>query len=778
MSNRSVVDRVRGAGMRALAAGLALSSAGLAGTPPTLRGDLNCDGFITIADISPFVLLLLDPAGYAGAFPECDPASGDTNQDGFVTVGDIGSFVNLLTETAGPLFPGEVVFVGGDELHDFDQDGYLDFLSFERGGPSSGLITVAFGDRFGQYKTVLSSPIPFLPYGVTVADFNQDAVLDVAAVNFFGNEIVVLLGDGTGIFSPWRTLALSDSPEFVQVGDCDADGFTDLFTICSTRDKFFLHRGRPGGEFDPEQLILIPYTPYSFQVADVDNDLDSDVLLDGVTILFSAGVGTFLTAPTGVPFRVNVTAFGDVNQDGNLDFVATDINGVLLATGNGAGGFELDSSPTVLLNSPYTAVTVDMQDDGREDLVVLDGNSQLWVYPNGGGGQFDVGVEYPTIRDSIFLATGDVDADGDLDAVVTGGGLLPLLNRGNGALTTRRMLYQGLLGGRMNLADLDADGDLDVACQAANTWQPVALFGDGAGGFAAPVVLGPPIPFASSGAVVADVNGDGLSDLVDTNWDANSIVVLLGVGGGLFDAPLLTPLAPEAAGTPFSGDFNNDGFADILMWNTGTGINAVYLSDGSGGFAQGLALPSVLNDIVLADFDSDGNLDLAAAGLFPSVVQTWKGLGNGTFGPPTEIELPPSDDTFVGLAAGDLNGDGLVDLATVGRPGLAVLLGDGTGNFPSTMLSPGPSGTPVAVVDIDLDGRADVIGLDVGNEAISVLFGSGDGKFRDTKFYASSGMIGPLEFGMGDIDGDGDNDLVMRPFAAEGVQILENWRFR
>ncbi len=62
-----------------------------------LRGDMNCDGFITVGDIAGFVLALTDPAAYAIAFPNCFLLNADVNNDGFVTVGDISSFVALLT---------------------------------------------------------------------------------------------------------------------------------------------------------------------------------------------------------------------------------------------------------------------------------------------------------------------------------------------------------------------------------------------------------------------------------------------------------------------------------------------------------------------------------------------------------------------------------------------------------------------------------------------------------------------------------------------------------
>lgn len=66
------------------------------GFPPALLGDVNCDGVVSVGDISAFVLALTDPAGYAIQFPGCDPLRADINLDGFITVGDISGFVALL----------------------------------------------------------------------------------------------------------------------------------------------------------------------------------------------------------------------------------------------------------------------------------------------------------------------------------------------------------------------------------------------------------------------------------------------------------------------------------------------------------------------------------------------------------------------------------------------------------------------------------------------------------------------------------------------------------
>ncbi|MDX2201008.1 MAG: hypothetical protein SF069_18790 [Phycisphaerae bacterium] len=65
--------------------------------PTFVIGDMNCDGFVTVGDISGFVLALTDPAQYATTYPDCDIQNADVNGDGFVSVGDIGAFVELLT---------------------------------------------------------------------------------------------------------------------------------------------------------------------------------------------------------------------------------------------------------------------------------------------------------------------------------------------------------------------------------------------------------------------------------------------------------------------------------------------------------------------------------------------------------------------------------------------------------------------------------------------------------------------------------------------------------
>jgi hypothetical protein len=82
---------------RILAAGYSVTNnLSLIDTLTTFTGDMNCDGVISSADIEPFVLALVEPAAYAGAYPQCMVANGDVNADGIIDGGDVQAFLGLL----------------------------------------------------------------------------------------------------------------------------------------------------------------------------------------------------------------------------------------------------------------------------------------------------------------------------------------------------------------------------------------------------------------------------------------------------------------------------------------------------------------------------------------------------------------------------------------------------------------------------------------------------------------------------------------------------------
>jgi hypothetical protein len=146
---------------------------------------------------------------------------------------------------------------------------------------------------------------------------------------------------------------------------------------------------------------------------------------------------------------------------------------------------------------------------------------------------------------------------------------------------------------------------------------------------------------APSAVAVADFNGDGKLDLAVTNFNDNTVSVLLGNGDSTFQVP-----KTYAAGVnPFSvavGDFNGDAKLDLAVANVGENTVFVYLGNGDGTFQAGVkyVAGNAARTVVLGDFNADGKLDMAVAnqtcgtpGCGPGVVSVLLGNGDGTFQP-------------------------------------------------------------------------------------------------------------------------------------------------
>ena len=315
----------------------------------------------------------------------------------------------------------------------------------------------------------------------------------------------------------------------------------------------------------------------------------------------------------------------------------------------------------------------------------------------------------------------------------------------------------------ISLADFNGDGDLDIAVALSGAAGGDAgisvVVTDGLGGFDQDQPFSP--GFGAHALAAGDLNGDTFMDLavagIFGSGSTAQVRLFLGNGAGVFTAATPSNIL-SAAGFPSAivvGNFNGDTNPDIAVADSIGGV-LVYLGNGTIGTGSGFDAAQTITgssqsplDLILDDFNSDGNIDLAT----PSAV--FLGAGNGTFSVAASLGGGRS------LASGDVNGDGALDI-TVNRKlsGSEVLetwfgAGDGTFSFGvrTTLLGTAHINVRLAVADMDADGTVDVVASDPAGNTVKVLPGQGDGSFGAAQSFATPAFSGPVAIGDWNRDG-------------------------
>ncbi|MGH9139493.1 MAG: FG-GAP repeat domain-containing protein [Acidimicrobiales bacterium] len=321
----------------------------------------------------------------------------------------------------------------------------------------------------------------------------------------------------------------------------------------------------------------------------------------------------------------------------------------------------------------------DLDGDGDVDVVITDwfGSAPI-VMHNDGTGAFGSPTRLPAGSGVLALAVGDLDADGRLDIVGRAGAeVIVWLGRPGGTFQVADR-EPGFQGAQPAVAVFDAnlDDQLDVATTTPAGVQVLLGHGDGT------VTAGPTTPALGllSDLTPANFDGDGIPDLalVDATPLLQRIVSLRGNGDGSFTVAGSGAVGYGPEGV-MAGDLDGDGIDDAVSVDSFSALNTlssffitVLLSDGAGGFEPPVHYPTASGPVsgALADFDGDGDLDVAVSGVGDGRVAVYANDGGGQLTDAGRLPVTSFPQT---PAAADYDGDARVDLAVPGASALSVL---------------------------------------------------------------------------------------------------------
>jgi subtilisin-like proprotein convertase family protein len=540
-------------------------------------------------------------------------------------------------------------------------------------------------------------PANVSPTNLVVGDFNNDSKQDLVVTNQISNDISVLLGNGTGGFSPQTLVASGGSgPYGIAKGNFNTDANLDFVVTNSGGNSISVYLGNGNGTFSAPNNFTVGASPLSIAVGDFNNDSKKDLAVanfggffsGAVSILLGNGTGGFTLTRTlrtaTQPSAVLVGRFNG-NADTTDDIAVTNFgaDNISVFFGSGTGTFTLFQTLSLLAGSgPVAMEYYDYSGDGPSDLIVANYNSNSFrsVFGTGNGFANGSGQTAQDIGDSPISL---------VRANVLGGNFDSLAVALNGIDQINISTTSSIIGSSLRFPVGQNPSDVDKG----------------------------------------DFNGDSKVDLVTANSGSNDVSVLLNT-------------CRIATGNLF--DFDGNRVTDISVLRQS---QARWLSDGPLNLEQERFFGRPTDKIVPADYDGDGKTDY---GIYRPESGLWHVINN--FSSPIQFQQFGIAEDIPNPT--DFDGDRKADIA-VFRPSNGTWYIRRSSDNAFQTIQFGANGDKPVAADYDGDGKSDIAVYRPSN-SVWYIFRTSDSQVSATQFGINTDKTVPADY-----DADGKTDIAV-----------------
>ncbi|WP_299275654.1 T9SS type A sorting domain-containing protein [uncultured Psychroserpens sp.] len=604
-----------------------------------------------------------------------------------------------------------------------------------------------------------------------------------------------------GVSSPTGTY----SRDAVQLADMDGDGDADL--IPKSNPLMWIENTNGQGTLSIQHIVDDNVNGVNaIKTADIDSDGDIDIIIaenaSPMHIIAwyenTDGAGTFsakqvITTQVDNPAMIYIS---DIDGDTDLDILSSSRGDGIIAWYENTDGQAAFGPQQIITTASFSSTTQyieivagDLDDDDDNDIMFASKGSPdqivYWVENTDGQGNFGSPQQAFDVFGGMYtVSLGDLDNDGDLDAYGQNvfDGLISFANDGSGNFSFMNSFSSSydLFIGFAQWFDVDGDGDLDMfgfgrnddfdisTNEAGMVWFENT---DGQGTYSDEQFIRN-INFRtfSSRLAVADMDGDDLIDLVVNNVDGYELSWNKNQSGSAFfeDSQEIIIDLRELRDV-ISADLDNDGDQDIIYGSSDSKLSWYENLDALGNFGPQQLISSSafrFNSVVAKDLDDDDDIDLVVATQDGDKLLWYENDGSGQFSVGSVISDITVNPQFVSVF--DVDGDDDNDVVCLDNLGDRVVWyenTDGLGNFGSeqVIIDTIDNIKPFDYGDIDADGDFDL----VINQPFSWLANDGSGNFSAPQVIPSSNEDA---IKLSDIDGDGDLDI----FTSDPIGWYEN----